>query len=42
VNKFKILRSDEQIDDHIDRSTHSIKMPFESTPSFHLNRIEKF
>ena len=39
ANKFKILRSDEQIDDHIDRSIHSIEMPFESTPSFHLNRI---
>jgi len=42
ANKFQTLRSDEQIHDHIDMSTHSIEMPFESTPSFHLNRIEEF
>ena len=42
AKKFKIFRSDEQIDDHIDVSTHSIEMPFESTPSFHLNRIKEF
>ena len=27
--------------DHINMSIHSIEMPFESTPSFHFNRIEK-
>jgi len=41
VNKFKTLKFDEQIDDHIDMSIHSIEMPFEFTPSFHLNRIEE-
>jgi len=35
------MRPEEQIVDHIDVSTHSIDMPFESTPSFHLNRIEE-
>ena len=40
ANKFKTLKSVEQNDDHIDLSIHSIEMPFESTPSFHLNRIE--
>jgi len=40
ANKFKTLKSVEQNDDHIDMSIHSIEMPFESTPSFHLNRIE--
>ena len=42
AKKFKNLRSDEQIDHHIDVSIHSIEMPFESTPSFHLNRIKEF
>ena len=41
AKKFKNLRSDEQINDHIDVSTHSIEMSFESTPSFYVNRIEK-
>ena len=42
ANKFKTLKSDEQIDDHIDLSVHSIEMPFEPTLSFHLNRIKEF
>jgi len=41
VNNFQTLRPDEQIDDHIDMSTHSIEMPFEPTPSFYLNQIEE-
>jgi len=41
ANKFKTLKSDEQIDDHIDKSIHSIEMSFESTPSFHLNQIKE-
>jgi len=41
AKKFKNLRSYEQIDDHINVFTHSIEMPFESTLSFHLNRIEE-
>jgi len=41
ANKFKTLKSDEYINDHIDMSIHSIEMPFESTPSFYLNLIEK-
>ena len=41
VNKFNTLRSNEQIDNHIDMSIHSIEMSFESTPLYHLNRIEE-
>jgi len=41
AKKFKNLRSDERIDDHIDASIHSIEMAFESTPSFNLNRTEE-
>ena len=35
------MRSDKQIDDHIDMYVHSFEMPFESTLSFHLNQIEE-
>jgi len=35
------LKSEKQINDHIDMSIHSIEMSFESTPSFYLNRIEE-
>jgi len=41
VNKFKTLKSDKQIVGHIDMSIHSIEMSFESTPLFHLNRIDE-
>ena len=41
AKKFKNLRSDDQIDDHIDVSTHFIEMSFESTSLFHLNHIEE-
>ena len=41
VNKIQTIRSKEKIDNHFDMPTHSIEMPFESTPLFHLNRIEE-
>ena len=41
VNKFNTLRSNKQIDNHIDMSIHFIEMPFESTPLYLLNRIEE-
>jgi len=34
--------SEEQIDDHFDICTHSIKMSFESVPSVHLDQFEEF
>jgi len=36
------MRSEEQIYDHTDISTHSIEMPFKSTPSIHLNQLKEF
>ena len=36
VNKIQTVRSEEQIFNHIDISTHSIEMPFEIAPSVHL------
>ena len=42
VNKFQIMRFEEQIDNHIDVSTHSIKTPFESILSCHFNQFEEF
>jgi len=42
VNKFKTLRFDEQINDHIDMSTQSIEMSFKSSPSVHLDQFEEF
>jgi len=41
ANKFKTLKSNEQINDHIDKSIHSLEMTFECTSSFHLNQIEE-
>ena len=35
------MRSEEQIYDHTDISTHSIEMPFESTSLVHLNQLEE-
>ena len=41
ANKFKTLKSDEKINDHIDKSIHSLEMTFECASSFHLNQIEE-
>ena len=40
MNELQTLRSEEQIDDHIDMSTNSIEMPFEFISSCHLNQFE--
>ena len=42
VNKFQTVRSKEQTKYHIDMSTHSNEIPFDSIPSFHRNQIEDF
>jgi len=41
MNKVQTVRPEEQIVGHSDMSNHSIEMPFESTPSFHLNHIDE-